>query len=84
MIPSVLPTGRRLWTSVAGAVVLSAVTADQAHACWSHCVAHYGAITQTAPGVFRELVSCTQSETREGPVYITCFYKEYDFATVSE
>lgn len=50
MINSFLPTGRRLWTSVAGAMVLTAVTVDQAHACWSHCMHHYGGVTQLSPG----------------------------------
>jgi hypothetical protein len=65
---------------VAGAIVLTAVTVDQAHACWSHCVHHYGSITQMSPGVFHELTYCTQSETRDGPVYIKCYYKQYDFS----
>lgn len=61
------------------AMLMTAFTADTAHACMATCIARYGLLTQKSLGVWWEMVSCTSSETVDGPVYITCYYVEYDF-----
>lgn len=55
-------------------VTLLAVTAQSASACISTCVARYGSIIRTPDGNYYELDRCVQTETMDGPVYITCYY----------
>ncbi|HEX2204156.1 MAG TPA: hypothetical protein VHG91_12690 [Longimicrobium sp.] len=68
-------TGWRRHGMVATTVAtLLAVTAQSAGACISHCVNRYGSIFKTPDGNYYELDRCTQYETMDGPVYITCYY----------
>lgn len=72
----------RVWITTAAVVALFATTVQSAHACISYCIEHYGNLTQVAPNVWWELSHCSQTETMSGPVYITCYYHEYDFSHV--
>jgi hypothetical protein len=72
---SLSPRHRHL-VSAAITLALVLTTAGTANACIATCVNRVGSVFKKG-GFWWELVSCTQTETWDGPVYVTCAYRVY-------
>lgn len=68
--------GVRRYASAAVAVLLLSTTASSAFAgCWSTCVDKFGGLRKWDDGGIYELQRCTETDSREGPRKVTCYYK---------
>jgi hypothetical protein len=74
-MPSLSARHRHLISS-AIALVLLVTTAGTANACIATCSSKVGTLFKR-DGYWWELVSCIQTETMDGPVYVTCTYRTY-------